>query len=88
MIKDVIIHNNRGEGQGVMTKNLVVLGKQNDWALPALFAPDEKTAERILEFFTAQIRNPNTRKAYDRAIGEFAAWCKGLAATGATLESC
>jgi site-specific recombinase XerD len=51
------------------------MGKQNDWALPALFAPDEKTAERILEFFTAQIRNPNTRKAYARATGEFAAWC-------------
>jgi site-specific recombinase XerD len=58
-----------------MLNNLVLLGKQNNWELPALFAPDEKTAERILEFFTAQIRNPNTRKAYARATGEFAAWC-------------
>jgi hypothetical protein len=46
-----------------MAGDLVVLGKQNDWTLPAIFAPDEKTAERVLEFFTAQIRNPNTRKA-------------------------
>lgn len=63
-----------------MKGNLVVLGKKMHWALPALFTPDEKTAERILEFFTAQIRNPNTRKAYARATGEFAAWCseKGI----------
>lgn len=45
--------------------------------LPALFAPDAKTAERVLEFFTAQIRNKNTRKAYMRAAGDFAAWCEG-----------
>jgi site-specific recombinase XerD len=44
-------------------------------ALPALFAPDAKTAERIIEFFTAQIRNANTRKAYARATGAFATWC-------------
>lgn len=43
--------------------------------LPALFAPDAKTAEKIIEFFTANIRNPNTRKAYARAAGAFAAWC-------------
>jgi len=28
-----------------------------------------------LEFFTANIRNPNTRKAYARAVGKFASWC-------------
>ena len=32
--------------------------------LPALFAPDRPTAKRVIEFFTANIRNPNTRKAY------------------------
>ena len=54
-------------------------GKRNSCvALPALFAPDAKTAERVVEFFTAQIRNPNTRKAYSRATGDFAAWCADL----------
>lgn len=43
--------------------------------LPALFAPDANTTERVIEFFTAQIRNPNTRKAYARATGRFATWC-------------
>lgn len=43
--------------------------------LPALFTPDAKTAKRTLEFFTAQIRNPNTRRAYARSASRFAAWC-------------
>ena len=45
-------------------------------ALPALFAPDSRTATRTLEFFTANIRNPNTRKAYARAVVDFASWCE------------
>ncbi|NUZ08991.1 tyrosine-type recombinase/integrase [Schlegelella sp. ID0723] len=44
-------------------------------ALPALFSPTPTAAKRTLEFFTANIRNPNTRKAYARAVAEFAAWC-------------
>ena len=44
--------------------------------LPALFAADPKTAKRVIEFFTANIRNPNTRKAYAKAAGDFAAWCE------------
>lgn len=44
--------------------------------LPALFAPDAQTAKRVLEFFTANIRNPNTRKAYAKAAGDFAIWCE------------
>ncbi len=58
-----------------MTKALTAIGKKIERGLPALFAPDAKTAERVIEFFTAQIRNPNTRKAYARAAGDFAAWC-------------
>lgn len=44
--------------------------------LPALFSPDAGTARRVIEFFTANIRNPYTRKAYAKAAGEFAAWCE------------
>jgi site-specific recombinase XerD len=48
--------------------------------LPALYAPDPSTAKRVLEFFTANIRNQNTRKAYAKASSDFALWCeaKGL----------
>jgi site-specific recombinase XerD len=31
---------------------------------------------RFLEFFAANIRNVNTRKAYSRAVTEFLAWCE------------
>ena len=47
-------------------------------ALPALFAPDPEAAKRFVEFFTANIRNPNTRKAYARAAADFAAWCEQM----------
>ena len=49
--------------------------------LPALYAPSEAAGRRTLEFFTANIRNANTRKAYARAATEFAAWCnaRGIA---------
>src|SRR5580658_685000 len=43
--------------------------------IPALFAPDPKAARHFLEFFAANIRNPNTRRAYFRNVREFAAWC-------------
>lgn len=32
--------------------------------------------KRFLEFFTATIRNENTRLAYARAVGRFFAWCE------------
>jgi len=31
---------------------------------------------RFLEFFTAQIRNPGTRRVYARAAGRFFSWCE------------
>lgn len=31
---------------------------------------------RFLEFFNANIRNPNTRAANSRAAGEFLRWCE------------
>ena len=44
--------------------------------LPALFAPDRDAARRLVEFFTANIRNPNTRRAYARAAVQYATWCE------------
>ena len=42
---------------------------------PALVAAaGDRASYRFLEFFTAQIRNPNTRRAYVRAVGAFLAW--------------
>jgi site-specific recombinase XerD len=50
--------------------------------LPAIITDaGERAARRFLEFFTANIRNKNTRGAYARAVGAFLAWCEehGLA---------
>jgi site-specific recombinase XerD len=45
-------------------------------ALPAIVAAaPEHTRVRFLEFFAAAIRNPNTRRAYAHAVGEFLALC-------------
>jgi hypothetical protein len=46
-----------------MTTTLAVL--PSPMVLPArLFAPTPKAAQRVVEFFTAQINNDHTRKAY------------------------
>src|SRR5271157_1375945 len=43
---------------------------------PALVAAaGERAKVRFLEFFTANIRNPHTRRAYYRAAEEFLTWC-------------
>jgi integrase/recombinase XerD len=41
-----------------------------------LFTPTPKAARRVLEFFTAQVNNDHTRKAYLNAAKRFAAWCE------------
>jgi site-specific recombinase XerD len=44
--------------------------------VPALIADaGEQAAWRYIDFFTANIRNPNTRRAYARACQKFFAWC-------------
>ena len=46
-------------------------------SLPAIIT-GERAQLRFLEFFTANIRNPNTRRAYARAVNEFLAWCAAI----------
>ena len=48
---------------------------------PMLFSGPNTAEKRFWEFFTANIRNPNTRMAYLTAAYRFADWCeaKGLA---------
>ena len=51
-------------------------------AVPALVARlGDAASWHYVEFFTASIRNPNTRRAYARACSRFFAWCerRGLA---------
>lgn len=41
---------------------------------------------RYIDFFTANIRNPNTRRAYVRACETFLAWCEQRGRTLATIR--
>jgi site-specific recombinase XerD len=65
-----------------MTTELVLAQEQLPVAFvgrpfPAMIiqaGPD--ATRRFVEFFTANIRNPNTRAAYARAVGQFMDWCE------------
>ena len=53
----------------------IILQKQSP-PLPAIIhKAGDKAARRFVEFFTANIRNKNTRLAYARAIAKFLHWC-------------
>jgi site-specific recombinase XerD len=52
--------------------------------IPSMIADaGESAAWRYVDFFTSNIRNPNTRRAYARACQTFFAWCedRGLSLT-------
>jgi site-specific recombinase XerD len=54
-------------------------------ASPALVAAaGARAQERFIEFFTANIRNRNTRRAYAQAVSEFLAWCENHRAPSIT----
>src|ERR1700733_3870961 len=44
---------------------------------PAVFLPNEKTADCFFGFFTANHQNKNTRRAYYKAACRFSDWCEG-----------
>lgn len=60
----------------------VTVVPDSTFELPALTAGAGKsTAQRFLEFFTVNIRNPNTRAAYGRAAVAFLRWCEARGLT-------
>ena len=55
--------------------------------VPALIADvGEQAGWRYVEFFTANIRNPHTRRAYARACSRFFAWCEDRGLTLTTIR--
>src|SRR3984893_2352112 len=83
----------RSLGKGVMTPPdqlpavippTALATPADTYLVPALIADlGDQAGWRYVEFFTANIRNPNTRRAYARACGQFFAWCddRGLSLT-------
>ena len=55
--------------------------------IPSLIADaGEQASWRYIDFFTANIRNPNTRRAYARACTTFFAWCDERGLTLGTIR--
>jgi site-specific recombinase XerD len=56
--------------------NETALALRSAAPLPTLvISAGERAGIRFLEFFASNIRNPNTRRAYAHAVGEFLTWC-------------
>ena len=56
--------------------------------MPAFIAAGgERAGFAFIDFFTAQIRNRNTRAAYAVAVRAFCAWCDARRLTLATLRT-
>jgi integrase/recombinase XerC len=54
----------------------IILSPGPELAPAPIFAPTPKAVRPTLEFFTTQINNDHTRKAYLNATRRFAAWCE------------
>jgi site-specific recombinase XerD len=55
---------------------LILPGNSSSIALPQLITDaGDQAANRFLEFFAANIRNPGTRATYANAIRQFCQWC-------------
>ena len=50
------------------------------------YPPGDQASWRYIDFFTANIRNPNTRRAYARACTRFFAWCEERGLTLGTIR--
>jgi site-specific recombinase XerD len=65
------------KGELVVLPQKEALDTAGQVVIPAQIADaGERAGERFIEFFTATIRNPNTREAYFRAAVHFFAWCR------------
>ena len=72
-----------GDATGTSSLPALVVRTSPSALVPSLIKDDGPHASRrYLEFFAAQIRNPNTRAAYARAATRFFAWCHEAAGVG------
>jgi site-specific recombinase XerD len=64
-------------GGGIATRKQRDLGSLGFAGVPAIIsAAGGRASFRFVEFFTANIRNQNTRVSYGRALREFCNWCE------------
>jgi integrase/recombinase XerD len=68
-------HDNLNGLVPVSGRQLAAVGASAE-SLPALFLRTQHAGKRFWEFFTANIRNRNTRRAYFVAVAQFSNWCE------------
>lgn len=62
----------------IVTKKQQELSGLGFAGVPAIIsAAGRRASYRFVEFFTANIRNANTRVSYGRAVRDFCDWCEG-----------
>ncbi|MBV8578309.1 MAG: hypothetical protein JOZ58_25160 [Acetobacteraceae bacterium] len=71
----------------IVSGTLAPTSVTDTYIVPALIADvGEPAAWRYVEFFTANIRNQNIRRAYARACSTFFAWCQERGLTLMTIR--
>jgi len=73
-------------GDTTETGLIVRTSEQLDFLPAPIRAAGEQASMRFMEFFAANIRNPNTRQAYAHAVKDFFAWCDHHGITLARLQ--
>src|SRR4051812_47331075 len=78
MITSFIIHysNHQMNTQLVSKKEQELISGESAGLPATIAAAGRRAGQRFWEFFTANIRNPNTRRAYHRACVDFFRWCE------------
>src|SRR3954469_1871312 len=77
-----------GAGNGLGKNNLPALVGEMMTFVPAFIADaGDRAGFAFIDFFTAQIRNRNTRAAYAVAVRSFCAWCDAKGLTLGTLRT-
>jgi len=69
---------------GIIPANTSISSFENLVLPKVIESAGDRASKRFVEFFTAEIRNDYTRKAYGRAVGLFLSWC---ADRGLVLEA-
>jgi site-specific recombinase XerD len=76
-----------GGGNGLGKENLPALVGEMTVVPTFITAGGERAGFAFIDFFTAQIRNRNTRAAYAVAVRSFCAWCDAKGLTLGTLRT-
>src|SRR5438876_5396409 len=77
-------HNSTNDSE---TRNSLIVAGKSELVPTFIAAGGQRAGFAFIDFFTAQIRNRNTRAAYAVAVRAFFDWCESKRLTLATLRT-